>query len=147
MHDNLIVAYYILQSHPGGLLFTKFGCNQTALLDIAFSVCFTKIWHVFWVGILNFIVNSLILSGFSVNHTMIDMWSYDCDCLWYAMIFNCTYKNYSIRSFWFGKHNLNVAWWNGLGWAIIQVSSFINVKTSLFMRSKNCIADKLGVET
>ena len=27
-----------LQSHPGGLLFTKFGSNQTALLDLAFPV-------------------------------------------------------------------------------------------------------------
>ena len=27
------------QSHPGGLLFTKFGSNQTALLDLAFPVC------------------------------------------------------------------------------------------------------------
>ena len=28
-----------VQSHPGGLLFTKFGANQTALLDLAFPVC------------------------------------------------------------------------------------------------------------
>ncbi|MCD9560741.1 hypothetical protein HAX54_019530 [Datura stramonium] len=28
--------FYSLQSHPGGLLFTKFGSNQTALLDLAF---------------------------------------------------------------------------------------------------------------
>lgn len=27
-----------MQSHPGGLLFTKFGSNQTALLDLAFPV-------------------------------------------------------------------------------------------------------------
>lgn len=27
-----------LQSHPGGLLFTKFGGSQTALLDLAFPV-------------------------------------------------------------------------------------------------------------
>ncbi|KAG1338695.1 ATPase family AAA domain-containing protein 1 [Cocos nucifera] len=30
-------------SHPGGLLFTKFGCNQTALLDIAFSDTFGRL--------------------------------------------------------------------------------------------------------
>ncbi|XP_073113894.1 uncharacterized protein [Elaeis guineensis] len=31
------------KSHPGGLLFTKFGCNQTALLDIAFSDTFGRL--------------------------------------------------------------------------------------------------------
>lgn len=31
-----------LQSHPGGLLFTKFGSNQTALLDLAFPVLVYK---------------------------------------------------------------------------------------------------------
>lgn len=34
--SNLIRLF---QSHPGGLLFTKFGSNQTALLDLAFPVC------------------------------------------------------------------------------------------------------------
>lgn len=29
---------FVFQSHPGGLLFTKFGGNQTALLDLAFPV-------------------------------------------------------------------------------------------------------------
>ena len=28
----------LFQSHPGGFLFTKFGGNQTALLDLAFPV-------------------------------------------------------------------------------------------------------------
>ncbi|KAA8533777.1 hypothetical protein F0562_031294 [Nyssa sinensis] len=27
------------KSHPGGLLFTRFGSNQTALLDLDFPVC------------------------------------------------------------------------------------------------------------
>jgi len=34
----LIYNFFLLQSHPGGLLFTKFGSNQTALLDLAFPV-------------------------------------------------------------------------------------------------------------
>lgn len=40
-HVHLFSSYHIyffLQSHPGGLLFTKFGSNQTALLDLAFPV-------------------------------------------------------------------------------------------------------------
>jgi hypothetical protein len=32
------MMFFPLQSHPGGLLFTKFGSNQTALLDLAFPV-------------------------------------------------------------------------------------------------------------
>lgn len=36
--DDLTVYLFFLQSHPGGLLFTKFGSNQTALLDLAFPV-------------------------------------------------------------------------------------------------------------
>lgn len=32
---NIMVLF---QSHPGGFLFTKFGGNQTALLDLAFPV-------------------------------------------------------------------------------------------------------------
>ena len=38
--EGLTLACLYLQSHPGGLLFTKFGSNQTALLDLAFPVCF-----------------------------------------------------------------------------------------------------------
>jgi len=34
----LIFNIFFLKSHPGGLLFTKFGSNQTALLDLAFPV-------------------------------------------------------------------------------------------------------------
>ena len=34
----IIFNCFSLQSHPGGLLFTKFGSNQTALLDLAFPV-------------------------------------------------------------------------------------------------------------
>ena len=40
-----------LQSHPGGLLFTKFGGSQTALLDLAFPVMilsFEKILSLWW---------------------------------------------------------------------------------------------------
>ena len=36
---NSCVGFFVFQSHPGGLLFTKFGSNQTALLDLAFPVC------------------------------------------------------------------------------------------------------------
>ncbi|RWW27183.1 hypothetical protein BHE74_00031978 [Ensete ventricosum] len=32
-----------MQSHPGGLLFTKFGGNQTALLDFALPDCFSRL--------------------------------------------------------------------------------------------------------
>jgi hypothetical protein len=37
----LTIYIYIFydQSHAGGLLFTKFGGNHTALLDLAFPVC------------------------------------------------------------------------------------------------------------
>ncbi|KAG8635451.1 uncharacterized protein LOC110604095 [Manihot esculenta] len=31
------------KSHPGGFLFTKFGCNQTALLDLAFPDSFGRL--------------------------------------------------------------------------------------------------------
>lgn len=31
--------FIVFQSQPGGLLFTKFGSNHTALLDLAFPVC------------------------------------------------------------------------------------------------------------
>lgn len=34
----LITVSLCFQTHPGGLLFTKFGSNQTALLDLAFPV-------------------------------------------------------------------------------------------------------------
>jgi hypothetical protein len=41
-YTNLVIylrhGVFPLQSHPGGLLFTKFGSNQTALLDLAFPV-------------------------------------------------------------------------------------------------------------
>lgn len=36
---NFVLEFLCFQSHPGGLLFTKFGSNQTALLDLAFPVC------------------------------------------------------------------------------------------------------------
>lgn len=34
----LMLQSLCFQTHPGGLLFTKFGSNQTALLDLAFPV-------------------------------------------------------------------------------------------------------------
>ncbi|KAB5525124.1 hypothetical protein DKX38_022873 [Salix brachista] len=37
------VCFLPLQSHPGGLLFTKFGSNQTALLDLAFPDSFGRL--------------------------------------------------------------------------------------------------------
>ncbi|KVH98985.1 hypothetical protein Ccrd_022782 [Cynara cardunculus var. scolymus] len=41
----LIILFHLLflQSHPGGLLFTKFGSNQTALLDLAFPDSFGRL--------------------------------------------------------------------------------------------------------
>lgn len=39
-YDNLLTNMHLyLQTHPGGLLFTKFGGNPTTLLDLAFPVC------------------------------------------------------------------------------------------------------------
>lgn len=35
---DLMTASLCFQTHPGSLLFTKFGSNQTALLDLAFPV-------------------------------------------------------------------------------------------------------------
>ncbi|KAJ6676506.1 hypothetical protein OIU85_009756, partial [Salix viminalis] len=36
-------SYWYHRSHPGGLLFTKFGSNQTALLDLAFPDSFGRL--------------------------------------------------------------------------------------------------------
>lgn len=36
----------MFQSQPGGLLFTKFGSNQTALLDLAFPVCSKALFEI-----------------------------------------------------------------------------------------------------
>lgn len=44
----ILCNFFSLQSHPGGLLFTKFGSNQTALLDLAFPVmCILQKHHGF----------------------------------------------------------------------------------------------------
>lgn len=40
--------FHSFQSHPGGLLFTKFGSNQTALLDLAFPVMLMHLLQILW---------------------------------------------------------------------------------------------------
>lgn len=37
----ILTVVYVLQAHPGGLLFTKFGRNQAAMIDFAFMVKFS----------------------------------------------------------------------------------------------------------
>ncbi|XP_021597570.1 uncharacterized protein LOC110603890 isoform X2 [Manihot esculenta] len=41
--DKLLINT-LFESHPGGLLFTKFGSNQTALLDLAFPDSFGRLY-------------------------------------------------------------------------------------------------------
>lgn len=60
----LIALPYALQSHPGGLLFTKFGSNQTVLLDLAFLVCTTFFPIVFSFGFL-FLVFGVVPKNFN----------------------------------------------------------------------------------